>query len=155
MKSQSTKKTTVYSILQDAGFDVSEWAKSKGTPASNPKFCYNWAFVQDERIILCLWQRDMKTDDEGIYQGINYRWVNASAFESPTRKRRAGQMDSAIQLAYNKKLEVQVIVLDGPPCIDLAEGESPVTSRCLDQSPWLVESYTDEGDCVLRRGASL
>lgn len=103
-----TEKRQVYDLLQDAGMDVSDWSNYKRpkVPAANPKYCYNWAFIQGDLVVLCLWLEQMKEDERGIYQILNYREINASARENSVRRRRAGEMDDAFQAAKNRKLPI-------------------------------------------------
>ncbi|TVP76470.1 MAG: hypothetical protein EA353_11980 [Puniceicoccaceae bacterium] len=150
-----TEKRHVYDLLQDAGMDVSDWANYKRPtiPAANPKYCYNWAFIQDDLVVLCLWLEQMKEDGHGLYQELNYREINATPrLWKPMQRKRAGEMDDAFQAANNRKLPIRVIIVDGPPLEEREEGVSPVQARSLDPEPWHIESYDDDGNCVIRRG---
>mgnify|MGYP005844136139 CR=1 FL=1 len=150
-----TEKRHVYDLLQEAGVEVSDWSNYKrpNAPASNPKYCYNWAFIQGDVVVVCLWLEHMEEDEAGLYQRHNYRGINASAHESTVRRRRAGEMDDAFQSAKNRELPIRVIIVDGPHREQRNESVSPVEARSLDPVPWHIESYDDDGNCVIRRGS--
>ena len=50
-----TEKQLVMDLVEAAGVEVSDWANSsrgaKGA-AANPKYCYEWSFLQPNRIIV-------------------------------------------------------------------------------------------------------
>lgn len=48
-------------LAKQAGLDVSDWANYKGNPASNPKYCYEWALQGSNNVIICnLWFKEMR-----------------------------------------------------------------------------------------------
>jgi len=147
---QPTKKQLVYDLVREAGVDVSDWSKYKkpGQPQTNPKYCYNWSFFAQDRVVVCLWFDHMKPDgDSGIYQHLNYSEIPNT---SPIRKRRALDMNRAFFTAFKKQLTVRVIIVHGSP--NDSDDDGGVEFRSLDPEPWHVESYDDEGWCRLRRG---
>jgi|GEM_PF-6958313 len=58
------KRLRVIDLVKDAGLDVSDWAnfdKGVGKAASNPKYCYAWAFSTPGRAtVVNLWHEDMR-----------------------------------------------------------------------------------------------
>lgn len=157
LKPQS--KLLVYDLVTQAGVDTSDWANFDGVhPASNPRYCYNWAFWDDAKktVVLCLWFEEMKPVGEAIYQSLNYRGIAASRrLWNATQRKRAANMDFAIQLAKNKRLPIRVIVVDGSRRNDGDDkSRSRVERRMLDPEPWHVAAYDDDGNCRLQRGPS-
>lgn len=162
----------VYNLVKAAGIDVADWGNYKRGPAhaaSNPKYCYEWSFVEDDkRIVLNLWHAGM-TEAAGIVQDA----LNMRAFahriarlrDDPWRKseakavweKRALKMDAAFQLAVRKRLPVRVIVCEGE-MRDIEAGDdeaSRVSKRMLDPVAWAVTQYDlATGDVVLTRGAT-
>ena len=153
-----TQRLRVYDLVREVGIDVAPWADFEGDhPASNPKFCYNWAFFDTIRrlVVICLWHVEAELDEKGHFQRLNYREIAAAKHRwKPSQCKRAGQMDKALQFAKNRNLPVRVILLIGSRREDSDdESRSRVEQRCLDSEPWHVAEYDDDGACVLRRGA--
>lgn len=150
---QPTERLRVYDLVREAGLDVSDWSNYKrpDAPAVNPKYCYEWAFIGDGLVVVCLWFDQMHEDSRGIHQVLDYR-------ERPivrpdldaTHKRRCRSMDRAFRSAFMKKLPVRVIIVDGP---NDGKGDRSVKRRCLDAEPWHIASYNDAtGTCRVQRG---
>ena len=78
----------VMDLVRDAGVDVSDWANVKGGEdgaAANPKYCYEWSFVQPGiAVVLNLWYAAMQEIGETVIQEPNLR-------ESAQRYGRAGK----------------------------------------------------------------
>lgn len=151
---QPTEHLRVYDLVREAGLDVSHWANYQRpeSPATNPKFCYNWAFEGTDQLVLCLWFGEMRQDEEGVYQVQNYR-VAGMDHQNRTQKQRerAQMVDHAIQLAKNKRLPIRVIVVDGSRRNRDEDGASRVQRRILDPVSWFVAAYDDDGNCRLQR----
>src|SRR5207249_5924138 len=103
-------------LVKAAGVDVSDWSNSKrgrAGAAMNPKYCYEWSFVEPRRVVvLNIWHHAMKENDGGII----IRDMNMRAFASERlepERTRALKMDAAMQTAMNGGLPVRVIVLAG------------------------------------------
>ena len=135
--------------------DVSDWANYKrpDAPATNPKYCYEWAFRDDDRVVVCLWFEEMREDSDGIHQLLDYQ-------ERPilrpdlgaTHKKRCWSMDRAFRTAYKGNLLVRVIIVDGPKD---DKGDRSVKNRSLDAEPWHIARYDEEtGTCRLQRGSN-
>ncbi len=153
----------VIDLVREAGVDVSTWkdyAGGKAREAANPKYCYEWAFIQPGRVVvLNLWHDSMQEKDGTVFQDINMREraeKPALAAGAPVWVKRARHMDRAIRTAYLEHLPVRVIVCAGArrnPDDPYAEA-SKVRKRVLDASPWAVTSYAKAGQCRLTRGAA-
>ena len=144
-------KPRVYDLLRQAGIDVSDWANygRPDSPASNPKYCYNWSFEGADQIVLCLWYKDIRQHRGVLSQTLNYRTDNEThPHWTPVQHKRAREMNHAFQLADKKGIRVRVIVVDGLVGENIA---SEVQRRLLDPVPWFVASYDTNGDCRLQR----
>lgn len=155
-------KQRVKDLVSQAGIDVSDWAKFKGGPslaASNPKYCYEWAFVADGRIVvLNLWYNAIRERRGRVFVKLNMRerlgMYRHQRMDVPAM--RAKRLDLAIQHAATNRLPIRVVVLDGKmrEAITMRAAPSKVKRRLLDPLPWAVTSYDwNCGSCVLTRGA--
>lgn len=150
-------KSRIYDMVRDAGVDVSDWEASKGSApsaAANPKYCYNWSFVQpNEVVVLNLWHGDLK-ENGGI---VTYEW-NAQSIAKRGKgvtKHRATEMDKAIRESYQKNLPIRVVLCEGTRrnWNDRKSEASKVHLRALDPEPWHVASYDiATGKTILMRG---
>jgi len=154
-------KQLVYDLVQQADLDTSEWKKFKGkNPATNPKFCYNWAFwdAKEDNIVICLWYEQMEQKSGVISRWLNMRNVATEAdlqTSQSARSKRAHEMDRAFQLATVRNLPIRVIIASGSRRGEDGADSSHVALRSLDSAPWFVSSYSwDSGDCFLVRGSS-
>lgn len=147
------ERARVIDLVKAAGVDVSDWSNYDGPPAANPKYCYEWSFVQPGNVVvLNLWFDDIKESDGELLLRLNLReraqTIHAAGGKD-VWKRRNLKMDEAARCAYAEGLPVRVIVLDGK------EAESIVSKRLLDELAWAVTAYDAEtGNFVLTRGAS-
>jgi 5-methylcytosine-specific restriction enzyme A len=150
-------------LVRDAGLDVSDWQNFRGgkaKAASNPKYCYEWAFVQPGRsVVLNLWFDNMRLVKRRILQRLNLRKRASAPAKSSSEtvwKARASRADRAIQIAYRQRLPIRVIVCDGKMRIagDPTAKASQVQRRLLDSQSWAVTAYKwPSGECALERGA--
>jgi hypothetical protein len=156
-----TQQNRVIDLVRDAGIDVSDWANFRGrNPATNPKYCYEWAFSDGKRVVvLNLWLDKMKEEGSDIIYRMNLR-DDARAI-ARTRGQssfvgRATRMDEIVRKAYKYAMPVHVIICDGKRK-DVSDAKSSqVKKRILDPKNWAVTFYDDiTGDCVLTRGAIL
>lgn len=154
---EPTKQNRIYDMVRNAGVDVSDWEASKGkalSAAANPKYCYNWTFVEANKVVvLNLWYSDMEERDGVVIDQWNAREI-AKRGKGVTVTR-AKAMDKAIQEAYRESLPIRVVVCKG----ERRKGNDPnstpskVSFRLLDPEPWHVASYDmATGDCTLMRG---
>jgi 5-methylcytosine-specific restriction protein A len=145
--------------VEKAGYDTTDWVKSSNDPRgfkANPKYCYEWSFVEaNQFIILNLWYANMKLVENQIVQFNNFR-DDATANEGKhTWVKRAKGLDEALQLAVRDNLGIRVIINDG---VMRAKGDpsstpSRVTSRELDSIPWSIAEYDwKTGQNTLVRG---
>ena len=99
----------VFDLVQQAGFDVMDWIASSKDPRghkANPKYCYEWSFIQPGKlVILNLWHSAMTERDGRIVQRNNFR-ADAEHHRAVTRKgpwvRRAKRLDEACRQPYAK-----------------------------------------------------
>lgn len=146
------EKPRVMDLVEEAGIDVADW-KGSAAGAANPKYCYNWSFVDRESVVvLCLWHNELESIDGKIVQRLNYKQY-AEAGANSMRNARADKMDVAFQVAFNRGLPVRVIIVDGVRRGESDAKSSEVARRMLDGEVWAVASYEEEsGACVLVRG---
>ena len=88
-----------------AGVDVGDWANYQGGEryaARNPKYCYEWSFVEPGKVVvLNIWHHAMKEEDGAIItRDMNMRQFAAQRPE-PERTR-ALNMDMAIRTAVHR-----------------------------------------------------
>lgn len=157
------RRDKVIDLVHQAGVDVSDWANFKGGPqkaSTNPKYCYEWSFVQPDRVVvLNLWFGDMAQSD-GI---VSYR-VRPRASEGRNRSgghavwaARRKRMDEAIEYAFRNGIPVRAIICDGNRrnSKDKEPKASQVTKRQLDPVSWAVSACDQRtGACTLTRGAA-
>lgn len=158
-----TEKRRVIDLVKDAGLDVSDWANFSRGPnwaAANPKYCYEWSFVEPGRIvILNLWHAHMRERGGTVALSTNVRDSIRRLLAhgaKPVWIKRAEKLDLAIQEAVRNGLPVRAIVNDGEmrQADDPKAKASTVQRRLLDPLPWAVTSYDwKSGECTLTRGA--
>ena len=158
-----TVKRRVIDLVEAAGVDVSDWANVKGgerRASVNPKYCYEWSFVQTGKVVvLNMWHKGMRARKGAIVLKTNVRknaWRHAQSGRQWIWRNRADKLDKAIQTAFVQKLPVRVIVLDGETrsWSDRDAKASRVEQRELDPMPWAVTSYDSKtGRSTLTRGA--
>lgn len=146
-------------LVEDAGVDVSDWANCKGgaaRAAANPKYCYEWSFVEPGKVVVFnLWHDQMEENGgEIITRKLNVRDF-AGKRQGP-EKRRGLEMDRAIQTALKDGLPIRIVVLGGRMrnINNPNEKASQVSTRLLDPVAWSVTAYDERtGECTLTRGA--
>lgn len=154
----------IYDLLKDVGVDVSDWSNFKGgakKAASNPKYCYEWSFVEPGKVVvLNLWYNSMELRDGKIVQDLDMRNFARSQEQLPYKNtvvKRALAMDQALQVAQRDKIAIRVVVCEGSRRnLDDPNSEaSKVERRLLDPEPWAVTAYDkDTGKCTVTRGES-
>ncbi|HEX4079928.1 MAG TPA: hypothetical protein VHX61_13775 [Rhizomicrobium sp.] len=151
----------IIDLVRAAGVNVDAWSNFAGgaeKAASNPKYCYEWSFIEPERlVVLNLWLKSMRIANETIIQKLNLRERAHRTNRAPNTavwEKRARSMDLAIQIACRESLPIRVVVCDGQmrDASDLAAKASRVTKRLLDPAPWAVAAYDwNSGECTLIR----
>ena len=61
-------------LVETAGVDVSDWSNCvDGVAARNPKYCYEWAFIEPKKlVVLNVWHDHLAERDNGsIYVDLN------------------------------------------------------------------------------------
>ena len=156
------RKNLVFDLVEEAGFDVTDWRESSRNPQNmkaNPKYCYEWSYLQPGKlIILNLWHANMVEEEGQIILRENFRAdgeVYRTANQKPEWARRAQLIDHAIQTALRDNLPVRVILLEGVrrDKATLDTTPSSVSFRELDPEPWTIVKYDwSTGATELRRG---
>lgn len=157
-----TSSARVMDLVNAAGVDVSDWGNFKGGPAkaaSNPRYCYEWSFVEPNTVVvLNLWLDHMKMDGDRIVQEHNFRAdaaFNRDHHRKPQWYIRATRIDQAVQTAIRDNLPIRVIVNTGEmrKPRDPNATASRVQRRGLDPVPWTIEYYDPtSGQVRLARG---
>lgn len=158
-----TEHRRVMDLVQEAGLDVSDWGNYAGGPtraAANPKYCYEWAFVQPGTVVvLNVWYSDIN-DRHGVItlednlraSATNHARMHRPA--SPVWRKRASKFDEAVSKAAAERLLVRAIICDGRMRRLSEEHASKVKARMLDPVPWAVTLYDSKtGQFTLTRGA--
>ena len=158
-----TNRLLVMDLLQSLGMDVSKWGDMKGgaqRAASNPKYCYNWSFLQPgEFVAVCLWHPGLKSKDgEFTYEITRSTWT-AGRTEPGTGSinKRANDLDRHLWLAFSEQLPLRVIFVEGTQSDpgSAKRKASTVDARSLDPTPWAVVEYDlKTGRCLMKRGAT-
>lgn len=154
-----TSSHRVMDLASSAGIDVSGWANFKGgeaKAASNPKYCYEWAFIENGKVALVnLWHKDLVEIDDNIQHPMNYRRVAADLKLNGKKAiwiKRAQKVDEILHTAYIQKLPIHAVICDGT-ARGLSDTASTVKKRSLDPVLWHISSYDAQtGQCVLVRG---
>ncbi len=155
-------RNLVFDLVEKAGVDVTDWRESASDSRmvkANPKYCYEWSYIEPgQLIVLNLWHANMVEEGGQVIlrenfraDGERYRTTNHNA----TWARRAERIDLAVQAALNGNLPVRVIILDGNrrDKSSLDTKPSSVKFRELDPEPWAIISYDwATGATELRRG---
>ncbi len=151
----------IIDLVRAAGVDVSDWANFKGgkkNAAANPKYCYEWSFIEPNKVVvLNLWFVNLKERNGTIECHFNMRKAAHKARQLPNntaRQSRCQKLDHAVQVALRGNLPIRVILCDGEMRrIDDVEA-SRVSKRLLDGVPWAVTAYDWKiGQCTVTRGA--
>jgi hypothetical protein len=149
----------VMDLVAEAGIDVTDWANFSGGPsraATNPKYCYEWSFVEPGKVVvLNLWHARMRIHRGQIVQQHNFL-EDARTARKTNWKTRARKMNFAIATAWSDGLPVRVIVCDGimRGRLDPEARPSQVTAREMDDVAWAVTEYEVEtGNVTITRGA--
>lgn len=155
----------VMDLVEESGHDISDWSNFNGgqsKAASNPKYCYEWAFYQPTLpVVLNLWHSELQIDDDGlVYQELNMRNLSSSLSAIKGKKhisKRAFNFDEALKHAYRENLPIRVVVCEGSQS-DVLDTETPpsqVDYRKLDSKEWSIASYDMlTGKCRIHRKAS-
>jgi len=160
---QPRVRERVIDLVAQADVDVSAWASFKGGPAraaSNPKYCYEWAFLVPHRVaVLNIWFKNIKRSRGLAIISDNLRESAQNYARSgghPVWIKRALEFDRAVAAAAKEKLPVRAIICDGQmrDRYDPKARSSQVRARELDSVPWAVTKYDRKtGALILTRGA--
>lgn len=154
-----SRKDHVFDLVEEAGIDISDWIASSNDARgykANPKYCYEWSFVEPDRVVvLNLWHDQMHDEGGLVVQRNNFRQDALANEGKPIWVRRATKLDETLQTALKRNLPVRVIVNDGrmrrqrDPNADA----SRVTARQLDPELWTITEYDwRTGEHAITRG---
>ena len=80
------KRQRVIDLVQQSGVDVSDWANYANgheNPGANPKYCYEWAFVEPGvTVVLNLWYDNLR-EENGTVENIDQLFAAAKATGMP------------------------------------------------------------------------
>lgn len=154
-----TTKLRLYDLVREAGLDASDWANFKGgaaKAAANPKYCYEWSFVQGTVVILNLWYDSLDERGGTVSSRFNIRATlrhHAQPSGRAVWQKRARALDEAVRQAFEQHLLVRAIINAGTMRKPGDTTKSIVKRRVLDPAPWYVAKYDNAtGDAVLVRG---
>lgn len=144
-----SSKPRMIDLVASAGFDVSDWANFKGGPekaGSNPKYCYEWCYEQEDLFLLNIWYENMLFEKEKVRQRLNLKTRNSD--QAGIRRVRAKRFDDMVRRAFELGSHPRVIIQHRSEV-----GKGNVETRLLDPAPWTVISYNEfSGDFVIQRG---
>lgn len=147
-------KELVIDVLRQAEFDVTPWANTTGKMETNPAYCYEWGFKQDDKILLCLWYEDLEESDKGIYHSGQVRsYIRDLEATGHPAARRARRFDERVQDAYRTRLPIRVALVDARNR-KKRDSDARVTAdfRVLDSVSWEVSDYDwFSGEYTIRR----
>jgi 5-methylcytosine-specific restriction protein A len=152
------QKLFVMDLVNEAGIDVSDWANFKGgakKARSNPKYCYDWAFVGTDVVVLNIWYGSIIEESNTILLRSNLRETSRSDSTKAVWKNRADKFDKIVLNAYQRNQSVRLIINEGYRREGnfKTEKASVVKFRLLDPIPWSVTFYDyASGQFVLTRG---
>lgn len=160
-----TSKGRIIDLVRDAGLDVSDWSSGKlgeAGASTNPKYCYEWAFVEPgNAIVLNLWHVVLREEDGQIVHRGNFREdarVQYARGRGNPWGRRATKLDQALQQAKRDGLVIRVVLNAGlrRERDDPEAKSSQVRQRGLDPEPWTLLAYDDAtGAHVIARGSAV
>ena len=157
-----TSKLRVIDLVREAGVGVSDWSNCKGgkkKAAVNPRYCYEWSFIEPGRVVvLSWWHEDLREEDGVVCMRLNLREearVYGERLGKGVWTRRAQKFDDAVTEAKDQNLPIRMIINEGERAYinDPELRPAKVKRRLLDALPWSVKAYDEEtGDCILVRG---
>lgn len=155
-----TEKFRVIDLVKQAGVNVDDWKNYKNgekNPGANPKYCYEWAYVEPGKVVvLNLWHQDMKDQLGDIEYHLNERIYQATLGTQTPKYHRAGRVEAAVRMAYTQGLPIKVIVLLKKDRKDQDESATLSSKRSLDTEVWHVKSFDEAtGEIWLRRGPAV
>jgi 5-methylcytosine-specific restriction enzyme A len=160
-----TNKNKVIDLVAAAGVDVSDWenfARGVRWAAANPKYCYEWSFIQPGKVVvLNLWHASLQEHDNIVYVTMNMRKEAQRLHHIKAKSlwiKRASKMDDAFMTAFKDHLTIRVIINEGE-MRDTANPKakaSVVNRQFLDPMPWYISAYDlSSGNAVLFRGKAV
>ena len=161
-----TKKNNLMDLVEAAGHNIEPWKRTKGLPASNPKFCYEWCFYDpDAGYIFNLWHEEMIVSETEIMASGNKRNMIEEArnpglskkvkLAASSRIKRAKKFDGYLKQIHKSGEPFRVIIQTGElKDIDVYES-AKANKRVLDDAFWYLAEYnSNSGDYALIRRPS-
>jgi len=146
----------IMDLVSATGVDTREWRESE-SGAANPKFCYEWAFVEPGKVaVVNLAHRDIVDEEGSVRQKVDLDALKGSyAAGNSLRMRRLDSLAQALEAAFRTELPVRVVIFDGDLADESTAKPTRVSARELDAVPWAVTSCdATAGVYTLTRGAS-
>lgn len=143
------------SILQDLGMDVSDWRKYKGRyPSKNPKYCYKWAFQDNNVAVVNVWLSEVKSRRGTIYRELDLFRAKQQAIRDKASKivSHANEMLDILQKVYESKAILRVVLCE--ESVPHNSTRKNVRGRVLDPAPWHVAEFNPNGVIKIVRGIS-
>ena len=91
-------------LVQAAGVDVRRWADYAGGEAhaaSNPKYCFRWAFLEQDTAVFNLWYTHLKEENGIILCDFNLRPLG---IVKPRFRRKIEQFERAAESELREKV---------------------------------------------------
>src|SRR4051812_16777700 len=101
-------KERVIDLVNRAGVNVDDWSNWSGGAADaarNPRYCYEWSFVEPNKVVvLNLWFKTMRSEGEKIVYRLNSAELEAvEGTRNPSIwTARSRKIEAAIRSAHNQ-----------------------------------------------------
>lgn len=147
------RKDFVHDLVREAGLDVSDWSNGKRGAAgarTNPKYCYEWVFVEPgNAIVLTLWHVLLEEEDGRIVHRGNFpedAEIQFARGRGNPWGGRARKLDEALQLVLRDNLATRVILNAGNRRDrDDSEAKASQVTECeLDPELWTLAPMTPQ-----------
>lgn len=144
-----TQPKRVMDLVEQAGLNISDWANFKGkSPASNPKYCYEWCFIEDGKpVVLNIHYPEIDFTSYDIPSvTLNMREFASGLSAMKGKKElsnRAYRFDEAIKFALRNESPIRLVLFDGTQGEELVYGKKAmkVSLRQLDSEVWSIAEY--------------
>ncbi|MEI6290073.1 MAG: HNH endonuclease signature motif containing protein [Chloroflexota bacterium] len=153
---QTVKKLRMIDLVDQAGIDVSDWGKYKNgkkSPGANPKYCYEWAFLEPGKMaVLTLWYHELIQNGDDIDCKIS---SVSDSTKYQNWKQRSERRKTILSTALNSNLPLRVIIVKSYPhnSHDKKDITLRVKTRLLDKINWgIVSINQNTGEILIRRG---
>jgi 5-methylcytosine-specific restriction enzyme A len=150
----------IYDLVREAGVDVSDWSNFRGgaeRAASNPRYCYNWSFVEPGKVVVVtLWYQEIEQVGDSLVRRLDLHSLDHT--QNTNWIKRSKDLADAIETAIRDAVPIRAVICDGT-IKDLDDPEADASSvklRFLDPLPWSVSFHdTSAGKYTLTRGPAV